>query len=433
MSDGRIVIEQTECEKCSEPLLFTALDEVDVLNVGIITLCDDCVDELVVCEDCDIRAKDSNDLIYIELYDKYVCDECLSNSYFQCDSCSEYTLNGDGHGVENDILCESCFDNQVVQCSWCDENVYESNSYNFYGETICESCENDYVICCNDCGDRLHVDDSSGGCCDNCYDNYDDGSCFTRCSGSLNYYRLDDEPSPRMYYGIELETGTLKHINFGDDIIRNLPIKYFDRHDDCSIFDDGNVKQGIEIVGHPMTYKWMKANPNIWNDVLKLRRKRLRSYKTGTCGIHIHLSKNAFNERHLYKFMKMIYGFPSFTKLISQRNGNRLKEWADIKGECKKDLKRKAKDKCGGKRYTAVNLTNSKGTVEIRLFRGTLNEMAFWKNIEYIQALLEFTANAKVKELSIKNYLSYVCVKKHEFCNLYNWLKKKGKIKEIKE
>ena len=385
------------------------------------------------CDKC--GEKDESNLTWVERYSTHLCEDCLSSDYSMCDNCGEYALNDDTHKINCDILCDSCFDDMVIECSWCSENIYENDGIGFHGETICENCDNSYVICCERCEERLHENDSyDNRYCESCWEEREceDGSGSTYYSNSLNYYKLDDEPSPRMYYGIELEVGTFEYINFENDIISNLSIEYFNRHEDGSIFD-GDVRQGIEIVGHPMTYKWMKANPDVWNNVLKLRKKGLRSYKTNTCGIHIHLSKKAFDEHHLYKFMKMIYRFPSFTRLISQRKGVHLNQWASINGECAKNLKQKAKDKNGGRRYTAVNLTNSHGTVEVRLFRGTLNEMAFWKNIEYIQALLEFTANARVKELSVKNYLFYVCAKKHEFCNLYNWLKKKGKIKEVKE
>lgn len=426
-------IKQSECDKCGKSILFSALKMIDELNVGNRLVCGDCVEEYLVCNDCGIYANDG-DLTFVNNSDKGLCNDCLNDNYCICDSCDEYYNNDCIQYINNDKLCENCFDNQVTSCSWCNEDIYIEDRINFCGEAICQRCDDNYVIYCIRCEERIHTDDSyGGGYCECCWDEEcREQSCSVHYSSSLNYYKLDDEPSPRMYYGIELETGTLKYIDFDNEIINKLSTKYFDRHDDGSIFHN-SVKQGIEIVGHPMTYKWMKANPDVWNDVLKLRKKGLCSYKTGSCGIHIHLSKKAFNERHLYKFMKMIYGFPSFTKLISQRTKNKLREWASITGECNEDLKRKAKDKRGGIRYTAVNLTNSHGTVEIRLFRGTLDEMAFWKNIEYIQALLEFTANAKVKELSVKNYLSYVCVKKHEFCNLYNWLKKKGKIKEVKE
>lgn len=424
-----IDVKQPECDNCSQSVLFSTLEITDVLNHGYLSLCDDCLDGYVSCDGCGIYAKYESDLIYLEVYCKYLCDDCLSG-YTKCYNCDEYIYDEDVSEVEHNYYCKCCFDDVIEQCNWCNENMLIESGINFYNETICESCNDNYVVCCVNCRDRVHIDDGYGdGYCERCFDEEEDVQCgSTRCSTSLNYYRLDDEPTPRMYYGIELETGTFDYINFENDIINELPTEYFDRHEDCSIFDNG-VKQGIEIVGHPMTYKWMKANPDIWNNVLKLRKKGLRSYKTKTCGIHIHLSKKAFDEHHLYKFMKMIYGFPSFTRLISQRNDNNLRRWATINGDCTKNLKQKAKDKCNnGMRNIAVNLDGSYNTVEIRLFRGTLNEMAFWKNIEYIQALLEFTANAKVKELSIKNYLSYIYVKKHEFCNLYNWLKKKGKL-----
>lgn len=385
--------------------------------------------ETITCSECN----DSILFSEIEEYttvggDAYICNSCISE-WSVCEECDRYTHNNCIRTINHTVLCEDCYDDATISCEWCGEVVYNSDARNFQGDYICERCWENNTFYCESCGEQEHNDNYGGdGYCSECYheDDYDNSDYEYR--GWYNFYKLAEEPAGSMYYGIELETGTLEHIDFEGEIIDNLPTKYFNRHSDCSIFDDCAV-QGVEIVGHPMTYKWMKKYPNVWNNVLKLRRKGLRSYDAKTCGIHIHLSKDAFTEKHLYKFMKMIYGFQAFTTLISQRRQGALRQWANLKGDGD-NLKKKAKDKYFSKRYTAVNLSNHRGTVEVRLFRGTLNEMAFWKNIEYIQALVEFTKQAKVKELSLKNFISYICAKKTEFCNLYNWLKKKNKIKE---
>lgn len=391
MNSIAILFETIACSVCGDDILFSEIEEYNTIEGSV-----------------------------------YICHSCISD-YDTCSQCGVYVPREDIYTVVNTVLCEDCYDDITLDCEWCGERIFCDDACDFHSEAICEHCYADETFCCQSCNERYLNDDCVGdGLCGNCYDESSNGSQFTY-SGRYNFYKTDGESADCMYYGIELETGTLEHIDFEGEIIDNLPTKYFNRHEDCSIFD-GDAVQGIEIVGHPMTYKWMKANPSVWNNVLKLRRKGLRSYNAKTCGIHIHLTKDAFTEKHLYKFMKMIYGFQGFTILISQRRNRQLERWANIKGDGK-DLKQKAKDKYSPKRYTAVNLSNSRGTVEVRIFRGTLNEMAFWKNIEYIQALIEFTKQTKVKELSLKNFISYICTKKTEFCNLHAWLVKKGKIK----
>ena len=59
----------------------------------------------------------------------------------------------------------------------------------------------------------------------------------------------------------------------------------------------------------------------------------------------------------------------------------------------------KAKKKDGNsERYVAINLKNSQ-TIEIRIFRGTLNFNSFMKNIEFAHALFMYTKENKTDYL----------------------------------
>jgi hypothetical protein len=64
-------------------------------------------------------------------------------------------------------------------------------------------------------------------------------------------------------------------------------------------------------------------------------------------------------------------------------------------------------------RYHSVNLT-PKHTVEVRIFKGAESEEELRSRIEFTMALLEFTRNASIKELT------------HE--KFEGWLKSQGKF-----
>lgn len=379
-----------ECENCGDVWLE---DDMYYINDESVLVCKHCFDNYAECDECSELVH--NDKIS-SVGDEYWCDSCYENHSFTCGECNDRFNNNEGREVEDYVLCEYCFENGVLYCVGCEEPFLRRH-LNYSG--YCVRCE------------EYNEDEE---------DNHD--------NPPYRYYRLDSEAHHPLYYGIELETGTFDqelYNNWHEEILDKIPDCFFTKSD-SSIYDNSDVLRGTEIVSHPMTYKWLKANQGKWNKVLNLRKKGLRSYVTDSCGIHIHLTKSWFSEKHLYKFMKMIYCFPSFTTMISQRRKSQLKSWGSL--EDVENLKKKAKDKYWYKRYTAVNLCNS-STVEIRIFRGTLDKVAFWKDIEYIQALVEFTEQAKVKDLKIKNFVWYISYKQKEFPNLYKWLKKKGKIK----
>ncbi len=61
-------------------------------------------------------------------------------------------------------------------------------------------------------------------------------------------------------------------------------------------------------------------------------------------------------------------------------------------------------------RYVAVNLKNAK-TVEIRLFKGTLNCESFRMNLEFCEALLGFCNSIEVSKCNIVEFQKYLKVK----------------------
>jgi hypothetical protein len=209
--------------------------------------------------------------------------------------------------------------------------------------------------------------------------------------------------------------------------IDNLDSDFFDIHSDGSILD-GDVEDEAEIVSHPATYDYLIQNKHLWRYIFESRKFGARSYATNSCGIHIHLTRDYFTKEHLHRFLTMVYNQPSFTYLISQRKYSELQRWGSLykrdSGKPTKlnyaDIKGRV-DKRPYERYEAVNLTNS-NTIELRLFRGTLNEVSFWKNIEYTHALVEFTKVTSFKKLTLKNFIKFIGNKKDELPNLYKWL-----------
>jgi len=188
--------------------------------------------------------------------------------------------------------------------------------------------------------------------------------------------------------------------------------------------NDGSLNNGFEIVSHPLTFSYIKHSAKDFESALnELSNNAYNSYNANTCGMHIHISKKAFGTWQLYKFMKFFAENVPFIVAISQRKMEKLVQWANIEDNDDNALMYKAKKKEGNSaRYVAINLQNY-STIEVRIFRGTLNFQSFMKNIEFVHALYMFTKECKIITLdSFKEYIANSC----EYSNLKKFIKLKN-------
>jgi hypothetical protein len=219
---------------------------------------------------------------------------------------------------------------------------------------------------------------------------------------SMKFCSLSNENSNAPFFGIELEVERKNS--------KGLKHKYMAgmiQHEHWYFKTDGSLTDGFEIVTHPMTFNYIQQSEKTFTDSLKLLIENgYNSYDANTCGMHIHISKKSFNTWHLYRFLKFFVENKEFIVAISQRKMEKLKKWANIEDDTDSSLIYKAKKKDGnGERYVAINLKNT-ATVEIRIFRGTLNINSFMKNIEFAHALFMYTKENK--DVSLDGFKSYI-------------------------
>jgi len=237
----------------------------------------------------------------------------------------------------------------------------------------------------------------------------------------FKFYKTKVDKRNLLYFGIELEVESCNSNK--KDMIKSLP-------DFVYVKSDSSINNGFEIVSHPMTYRWLNKYADKWNRILtNLRKKGYRSYDTTTCGMHIHLSKAAFSNFHLYKFMKMFYDNRNFVLNISQRAAGTLSQWASV-SDSEKNIIYKAKNKAKGyeDRHTAINLERD-NSVEIRIFRGTLCLPSFWKNIEFAKAMYDFSRDSSLELINEVGFRDFVRFRRKEFFNLHDFLWSKDKTK----
>jgi len=317
----------------------------------------------------------------------------------------------------------------TVKCYECGDSVESKyaieTGYNYY----CEDCFCDIFSHCNSCNIIIYTDESylfeGEQLCQDCYAEYNSPSSNPDLYNSSYrptwgfYKSAQDSPRNNLYFGIELET-ECEDEDVRQELIDSLPSYMYAK-------EDGSLTElGAEIVSHPATYKWLKENILEWQKILDFRKHGVRSYIDTDCGIHIHMTKDAFTTNHLYRFLKLFYDNPNFILRISQRQSmSCLNSWAVLTGD-NESIKYKAESKTS--RYRgAINLKNE-DTIEVRIFRGTLNPGSFWKNIEFCQAVYNFTRRNPVQDIRVFNFTRYVKRCKKRFPNLYQFMKRKEMI-----
>lgn len=179
---------------------------------------------------------------------------------------------------------------------------------------------------------------------------------------------------------------------------------------------DGSLEEGFEIVTHPMTLDYHREGMT-WADILhKAVAMGYKSHQAGTCGLHVHVNRNAFGStedeqeaciaRILYFFEKHWEELLKF----SRRTQRQLDRWAARYGykEQPREILEHAKKGYHGGRYTCVNLQND-STIEFRMFRGTLKLNTLIATLQLVDRICEVAiclSDEEVKNMSWSTFVS---------------------------
>lgn len=383
------------CAKCKteqDKTIECHICDTDITDSDINT-CQDC--NKPTCDDC-ITEYNSNPL----------CQECRDENYYSCEKCNDLVHSDDIHCADDSCYCESCYDSIYCNCEDCGEviRIYDSYS-NDTGCNICESCYDNYSTC-SSCGETIHNDNSNY--CSECSETFCN-SCSCECNDSDNEdnINLDDHANALISKGKHAIADYHAETNweFKSDKLdtQNAPYFGLELEIECKDKDqsakkvgqlikgnaivthDGSLTNGFEIVFTPHKYQsFRKLN---FKHILKeISRTQATSHDSGTCGLHIHLERKSwFNTSYLFKgywytnadlyqkFYNLLY--EDITKL-SRRTPEQIANYCTFQTS-------------RGSRYSAVNLTPD-NTVEIRIWRGTLNPRRFKANIQFTLAVYDF-------------------------------------------
>lgn len=358
----------------------------------------------------------------------HVCESCLDDGYFCCEDCGTWYPENDTVVVNpdtNDIhfVCEECAERNYRRCDCCgnyfdDDRIAFSDAYH----DICTNCSDDWCSC-NSCGEVMRVDDAV----------YDDRECVYYCSdcaptSHLHEYGYKPDPvfgtteaddglssylGEALTFGVELECD-------GGDSVSDALADIYRITDRCYCKHDGSLADGFEIVTHPGTLAWHKERFP-WADVCKASLDNgFRSHDTDTCGLHVHVGRAQLGDRPWDTAAKMsliTYRLKDWFVRFSRRGGET--RWAEyVKpgtrlGDDEQAFLGAYYEQLRGDRYRAVNVRNDR-TVEVRIFRGTLNPSTVLASLELVSNLALYAKENELEDCLAVTWDELVHYGEHE-------------------
>lgn len=462
--------EQWACTVCGRVYFEDEQEPEGNLHTGD-PFCDNCEDRIKQCQHCD-EYHEINSGEYYNLDEDgegIACSDCYSSEGYQDCACCGYTTHPDDTSeTEDGSVCGQCFEDEYEGCDDCESivndtrHIRDSDLCNQCARgvieniiTECNSCSNEDGLECEECSSELEVvipivfNVNAFGIADRWWscatcgerrlglpigtnaqlaemlatEEYGEAIC-DRChseDGSPVAYRVlnyTHKPPPRFkrtdrdFDNRSLHFGTEVEVDVADGVHRDAALVQLGPQDTARLFyckHDVSTVAGFEIVTHPFTYDWMRQNPEAFQPMFDLA-TLMRGFESVKCGMHVHMSKDAFSELQMFKFMRFFHMNTKFIRSLARRPKGRFDRWAQIVVPERSSLMRFTlnKEHIDFKRG-ALNMEN-KDTIECRIFRSSLAPTAYYGNIEFLQGLFDYTKNCGVNDdqLTKDRFMDYI-------------------------
>ncbi len=292
--------------------------------------------------------------------------------------------------------------------------VYIEDTYNRVSLDWINAHPREKYFCCEDCGNWYSMAARHGGIdgpedvCQSCWEDRshrddDDDDDPDDCD-LINDYGSERYPAHRgkhpRKYGVEMEVEVRGSIS---DHARTVLNKCVDKQGKFVILKtDGSLEHGFEIVSAPMDFD---SHMTSWGDYFAHGTAGLTAWDTGTCGLHIHVTRAELSHLQLGKMIVFVND-PAHKKFIETIAGRDPSRWAAFRPSWKHG-KSRGRD---SERYSAINLGNE-DTVEFRIFRGTVKAATFYKALQFVDALVEYCGpcNRSLSETNdLENFFKFV-------------------------
>lgn len=171
-------------------------------------------------------------------------------------------------------------------------------------------------------------------------------------------------------------------------------------------------------------------------------------FTDASCGVHMHISRSSVTEAQIGRLMTFLYN-PNNRKFLEdiagRAAGSRWCKFNTHKNESSYLEKQYRTQQTGGKecrvpthrhrmngeKYFALNIPRDKPTIEFRLFQGTVSKTTLFVYLEFVQAVLAFTAPGSGNK--VMNYYNLLGqVNRTLYPNLVSFLQERGYTKKVK-
>lgn len=233
------------------------------------------------------------------------------------------------------------------------------------------------------CGDNCHYSERTGEWYASEYnmpDNQEsENNMLSYTTNVLSYFPgTFDTRTKNLVFGIELEMEARDDI---ESVLSELSAPVGNQY---IVKEDGSLSNGCELVSMPMSLEAHRLHN--WGSILTdSLRSVARSANTSTCGFHVHINRAALKPLTVGKMLVMVNSpdplMTEFLELVAQRSAG---HW------CQKSPKKLSDGRAmHSAHYDILGLT-SKGTCELRMFKGNLIPDRVYKNLEFCHALVRF-------------------------------------------
>jgi len=337
----------------------------------------------------------------VETHDGYLCLATLAKEwrdeyYFREDG--EFNMYRNSDGYRDSFWAPNSYWEDLYYCEHCECYV---DSETYHGDDWCEHCWAEEH--------RRYVIESYGESHDHnanpvLFGEYKDREHFAG-------------------FGFELEVDTCDEPEENnDDVAANLCSECGLEENEMRFAHDGSLSYGFECISEPHTVKDFWSKTDKWRKMLKyLSSHGYSSHNVGTCGLHIHVSRNMLGNTvseqssaiaKIYTFFDQNWN--DMAKVSRRSNfeyceKNNMSDSAKYNRKAKTDYEKWRVDasRRSQNHYVALNNGNT-NTFEYRLGRGTLNA---WSFFSWIDLILTITKNAR-----------RITVEKVETNDLISWL-----------
>ena len=241
--------------------------------------------------------------------------------------------------------------------------------------------------------------------------------------------------SANKYIGVELEVEG-KPAVYSEDVAAVAPY-----HEQLGYYlkSDSSLRNGFEIVTHPRTLDRWIEDKSTWHILFKwLVEQGMVSYDTGRCGLHVHLSKNHFQSTaHAVRFAAFFHQNPAFSYTLSRRKPNSISAYSQLVSTNAHVFEKLSF--ASWPRLAQADVFSHHScmsfsrydTLEVRLFRGTLNTESFFGYLALVSALAEYTKETLINKQTLDGFYKHCCAQFPAAARLVEVAEKKSKSQKV--